>query len=170
MRPRLILIGFLLTAFAGGLASAQPAGAPKLRGKFTTPALTATPSPDAALAGPADLRGPLDAFPTFPAAAPSGPVSTDDDGTPLRPPAVATSSAPGQSFAGGLPSGPAGGFAVSALPALPTLPILQQVGDPAPICRAECSKTRAFCPASDDTSCNSQWAQCIAVCSDAVGQ
>ena len=165
MRPPVILTALLLTALLGGAALAQPAGAPKLRGKFTTPALTATPSPDAPPTADAGLRGPLDAPAPSSAAAPPAPVSRDDDGTPLQPPPPAAATPPGAGFVGGLPPGPSGGFAASALP---TLPSLGPVGDPAPVCRAECSKTRAFCPASDDESCSAAWAQCIAACSDAA--
>ena len=153
MRLRVFLIALAAAAVAGAV-SAQSTTAFRLRGKFTRPALIATPTPDNS--APADVRGS-----GGPAAV--SPAPTDDDGEPLRAPLpVQGTSQPAQSFAGGLPAAPVGGFAASALPSLPAL---RPVGDQAPICRTECSKTRLYCAGTDDPGCDSQWAQCIAACS-----
>lgn len=41
---------------------------------------------------------------------------------------------------------------------------LATVGDPAPLCRAQCSRDRAGC-AVDDDQCADRWRQCVETCS-----
>jgi hypothetical protein len=51
-------------------------------------------------------------------------------------------------------------------PASPTrVTPLGPVGDPSPICRAECAKSRITCASTDSETCDSGWAQCVADCS-----
>ena len=41
---------------------------------------------------------------------------------------------------------------------------LPQVGDAAPICRAQCAQSRYICLTVDDEVCDTQWARCVAGC------
>ena len=43
------------------------------------------------------------------------------------------------------------------------LPGLSPAGDPAPQCRAGCTRARAIC--GDDSECSDQWRQCVSDCS-----
>jgi hypothetical protein len=171
---RLVATGLLMAAFAGGPVWAQSAAAFALRGKFTTPSLTATRNPDPTpVKGAApNLRGPLDAVAdAAPTAAAvdidaSAPVQTQTPAPrPLATPAFTPLPAPGSAFAGGFPAAAPGGFAASLLPSLPSF---RSGSDPAPVCRTECSKTRTLCAGNDDGECDSQWAQCIASCSSSA--
>ena len=96
---------------------------------------TPPPAPPAPVATDAGLRGPL-------------PPSTTPPVLALPP--------PGTGFATSSTGGPS--------PLRPITPV-RAVGDPAPICRATCAETRYTCAASDDTECDSRWAQCAADCS-----
>ncbi len=169
---RLVATGLLMAAFADGPAWAQSAAAFALRGKFTTPSLTATRNPDPVQGAAPNLRGPLDAVAdAAPTAAAididaSAPVQTQAPTLrPLATPAFTPLPTPGSAFAGGFPAVSPGGFAASLLPSLPSF---RSGSDPAPVCRAECSKTRTLCAGNDDGECDSQWAQCIASCSSSA--
>jgi len=180
LSARLVATGLLMVAVAGGPVWAQSAAALALRGKFTTPSLTVTRSPDRAPGAPPNLRGPLDAatenaITAAPeTAAVEGDVSeaaqtqTQTPAPSPRAPAVPAFTplpAAGSDFAGGFPAVPPGGFAASLLPSLPSF---RSGSDPAPVCRAECSKARTLCAGSEDPECDSHWAQCIAGCSDSA--
>lgn len=140
MRSSVFIVLLLWLGFAAaGPALGAAAGAKPNRG---------FKPPDAAETIPTDLRGPLDA-PKLPA------------GAAVTPP---SSTAPPSQ---GLPL-PGAGLAVLAAAGLATPPAitpLRPVGDPAPICRAECAKTRYVCATTDDLECDSKWSQCVADCS-----
>jgi hypothetical protein len=165
-----------MLAFAGGPVWAQSAAAFALRGKFTTPSLTATRSPDPGPGAAPNLRGPLNAAtdPTANAAPKAAAVEVDGSAPvqiktpaprPLAAPAFTPLPTPGSAFAGGFPAVAPGGFAASLLPSLPRF---SSGSDPAPVCRAECSKTRTLCAGNDNGECDSHWAQCIASCSSSA--
>ncbi len=86
-----------------------------------------------------------------------GPISAPA----LLPPPLLTSPAPGR---------PLAGLSASALAPPPAISPLRTVGDPAPICRAECAKVRLVCAATDDLGCDSHWIQCVADCSAPILQ
>ncbi len=99
------------------------------------------PPPPTTTNGPPDpgLRGPID-----PAA-------------PLSPPPTLALVAAGSTDAP--PPRPA--VAPAAIQPLPV------VGDPAPICRAECAKTRIVCAAgSEEGNCDVRWVECLSACAE----
>ena len=99
------------------------------------------PPPPPPTAVDAGLRGPLSA-PVTPA-------------SPLKVPNLGLA-APGVALAG---------LSTAGFSTPPPITPLPQVGDPAPICRAECAKARIVCASSDDLGCDSRWVQCAADCS-----
>lgn len=70
------------------------------------------------------------------------------------------------------PRPPAEGVVAPAKRQTPVAPVplklggLPNVGDPAPACRAQCSKDRYVCHAAGDaTDCDSRWIPCLRACS-----
>jgi hypothetical protein len=140
----------LLFVLAGLVLAASPAAAqlPEVRPR---PKIVALPPPDAP--DDAGLRGPID-----PTAAPPGTSAPTPAPTSERAAAGATASSSPQRT----------GALIAAPTKLAVLPPLPVVGDTAPICRAECAKTRIFCAARTDgeDNCDVRWVECLSACAE----
>jgi hypothetical protein len=109
--------------------------------------------------GATGIGKPKTRFVPPPAAAPlelRGPLGATTGSKPSSPAPLIALPAPGQSLAG---------LSSAGLAAPPPITPLKFQGDPAPLCRAECAKTRIVCASMDDLECDSRWIQCVAGCS-----
>jgi hypothetical protein len=85
-----------------------------------------------------------------------GPIAAAPPSVLPPSPALHALPAPGAVFAG---------LSTAGLATPPAITPLRPIGDPAPICRAQCAETRYVCATTDDLDCDSHWSQCVADCS-----